>query len=462
MSYCVAYETAAGARRGRSRGRSCAQARALRRDDGPLTRNALIAGTALAAACIVAATGAMLGADHRLGSLPHYIFSHKAMTVAWVDPEYQAQMESDSRFAAARPAAKIAAVDAQPARAAIVLPAQVPLPHARPTITVHVAATPLPHARPVEIETTGSLGQPEQDTAEASRLASDVPLMQPQAKEEAPAAQPKPAPRSAPAMAARTTPQPDLSPPLTRLAYAAPDEPALPRALTHAPTVAPMLPPARPVREAPVASAPATDAPVRKSLAAIDRDARASEHRSSRAAKAESKSIFSSLFNSGPSTYERLYGKVRLASLNPNDAVSDGGAGGGLPRAPYDRYTAVYIIAQKKVYLPDGTVLEAHSGLGDKMDDPRYVNVRMRGATPPHVYDLKMRETLFHGVEAIRMLPIGGEDAIFGRDGILAHTYMLGPSGQSNGCVSFRDYETFLDAFKAGKIKRMAVIARLD
>jgi hypothetical protein len=39
---------------------------------------------------------------------------------------------------------------------------------------------------------------------------------------------------------------------------------------------------------------------------------------------------------------------------------------------------------------------------------------------------------------------------------------MLGRSGQSNGCVSFRDYDTFLDAYKAGKINRLAVIARLD
>ena len=96
------------------------------------------------------------------------------------------------------------------------------------------------------------------------------------------------------------------------------------------------------------------------------------------------------------------------------------------------------------------------------MDDPRFVHLRMRGATPPHVYDLKMRESLFHGVEAIRLLPIGGEEAIFGRDGILAHSYLLGGQGQSNGCVSFKDYESFLDAFKDGKINRLAVISRLD
>jgi hypothetical protein len=96
------------------------------------------------------------------------------------------------------------------------------------------------------------------------------------------------------------------------------------------------------------------------------------------------------------------------------------------------------------------------------MDDPRYVRIRMHGATPPHVYDLKMREALFHGVEAIRMLPIGGSNEIFGRDGILAHTYLLGPNGQSNGCVSIKNYDAFLEAFKDGKITRMAVLAQLD
>jgi hypothetical protein len=33
--------------------------------------------------------------------------------------------------------------------------------------------------------------------------------------------------------------------------------------------------------------------------------------------------------------------------------------------------TAVYNIAAHTVYLPNGTKLKAHSGLGDKLDDPR-------------------------------------------------------------------------------------------
>jgi hypothetical protein len=133
---------------------------------------------------------------------------------------------------------------------------------------------------------------------------------------------------------------------------------------------------------------------------------------------------------------------------------------GGAP--PYDRQTAVYDIAAKTVYLPDGTKLEAHSGLGSKMDDVRYSHVRMQGVTPPHIYELKPREALFHGVPALRLTPLGGEEKIHGRDGLLAHSYMLGPSGQSNGCVSFKDYYAFLDAYKNKGIRRLAVLAKVQ
>jgi hypothetical protein len=127
-----------------------------------------------------------------------------------------------------------------------------------------------------------------------------------------------------------------------------------------------------------------------------------------------------------------------------------------------DSATAVYDISAHVVYMPDGSKLEAHSGLGDYLDDPGYVSRRMRGATPPHTYDLSLRESLFHGVRAIRLTPVGGEDAIYGRDGLLAHTYMLGPRGDSNGCVSFRNYEAFLQAYRNNEVKRLVVVARVS
>lgn len=126
-----------------------------------------------------------------------------------------------------------------------------------------------------------------------------------------------------------------------------------------------------------------------------------------------------------------------------------------------DGKTAIYDITAKTVYLPDGRRLEAHSGLGSRMDDPRYVNVRMEGATPPNVYNLTLRESLFHGVRALRMTP-AGTGKMYGRAGILAHSYMLGPNGQSNGCVSFTDYTAFLNAYLNGEVKRIAVVEHLD
>ena len=122
--------------------------------------------------------------------------------------------------------------------------------------------------------------------------------------------------------------------------------------------------------------------------------------------------------------------------------------------------TAVYDISARTVYLPNGERLEAHSGLRDKLDDPRYVHLRMRGPTPPNVYDLTLRAQPFHGVRAIRLNPVD-DDKMFGRAGMLAHTYMLGPNGQSNGCVSFKDYQKFLNAYLRGDVDRLVVVPNL-
>jgi hypothetical protein len=122
-----------------------------------------------------------------------------------------------------------------------------------------------------------------------------------------------------------------------------------------------------------------------------------------------------------------------------------------------DSRTAIYNIAKRTLYLPDGRRLEAHSGLGNYLDDRRYVDVANHGPTPPNTYNLVLREQRFHGVRAIRLVPVDGR-RMFGRTGILAHSYMLGPSGQSNGCVSIRNYPLFLDAFMRGDVNRLVVV----
>ena len=170
---------------------------------------------------------------------------------------------------------------------------------------------------------------------------------------------------------------------------------------------------------------------------------------------------------------DKLWGKQPSHGSLLSYASADVSATGSLPdtkaqnpmlggQPPYDKQTAVYDISAKMVYLPDGTRLEAHSGLGSKLDDARYSHVRMQGVTPPHIYELTPREALFHGVPALRLNPIGGEQKIFGRSGLLAHTFMLGPNGDSNGCVSFKDYYAFLNAYRNQGIKRLAVLARIE
>jgi Protein of unknown function (DUF2778) len=173
-----------------------------------------------------------------------------------------------------------------------------------------------------------------------------------------------------------------------------------------------------------------------------------------------------------PTIFEKLWGKPQprgsLLAFASADASVTGSLGSsqnpalGGSQPLYDRSTAVYDISAHMVYLPDGTKLEAHSGLGSELDDPRSAHIRMRGVTPPHLYDLTPRESLFHGVPALRLNPVGGEGSIYGRSGLLAHTFMLGPNGDSNGCVSFRDYNAFLNAYRNEGIKRLAVVARID
>jgi hypothetical protein len=148
-----------------------------------------------------------------------------------------------------------------------------------------------------------------------------------------------------------------------------------------------------------------------------------------------------------------------LAFARP-DSPDRGAAGAfrDLFGTPRGERVAVYDISAGIVTMPNGEKLEAHSGIGHMADNPRFVHVKMNGPTPPNTYRLTMREKRFHGVEAIRMTPIGKE-TMHGRTGILAHSYLLrGRKEQSHGCVAFANYDRFLKAFKQGKVTHMVVI----
>jgi hypothetical protein len=105
-----------------------------------------------------------------------------------------------------------------------------------------------------------------------------------------------------------------------------------------------------------------------------------------------------------------------MAYAKPDDAEETGPLS-GLSRL-FDRKphlpgagsgVAVYDIRNAVVYMPNGDKLEAHSGLGHMVDKPRFAAVKMRGPTPPNTYKLVLRERRFHGVEAIRLLPVDGK-----------------------------------------------------
>lgn len=166
------------------------------------------------------------------------------------------------------------------------------------------------------------------------------------------------------------------------------------------------------------------------------------------------------------SFFDKLFGIERPATPGLAYAALETGPVAPAPRSasPFPGPVtgsgiAVYDISARIVTLPNGEKLEAHSGLGEAMDNPGHVHVRMKGPTPLGTYDIREREQPFHGVRALRLTPVGGPEAVHGRVGLLAHTYMLGPSGASNGCVSFRDYEKFLQAYLRGEVQRLVVVA---
>jgi len=186
---------------------------------------------------------------------------------------------------------------------------------------------------------------------------------------------------------------------------------------------------------------------------------------------AVAKSDVPALFKRDEPTASPTVSSYALASVAPTEAspttkaigaikamFSPGVDEGPIPEA--DKRTAVYDIVGATVHMPNGTKLVAHSGHAHRMDNPKYIGVKNWGPTPPNVYRLTMREALFHGVRAIRLNPVD-ESKMLGRDGMLAHSYMLGPRGESNGCISFQDYPKFLAAFQRGEVDRVVVVPDL-
>lgn len=225
-------------------------------------------------------------------------------------------------------------------------------------------------------------------------------------------------------------------------------EPAYTAALPVAPAAAPQLPQHRLAERAVEAPSPSASAQTVSSTASPLQPQRDAASAAAKPALPQVAALAPAPPSALSNFMHKLFGARPAPAASPVIADSDG-------------HTAIYDIEAHTVYLPNGERLEAHSGLGSMLDDPHYIDKKARGPTPPNVYDLALRDGLFHGVQAIRLNPVN-DDKMFGRDGILAHPYMLGPTGQSFGCVSFKDYSEFLQAFERGEVDRLVVVRHLE
>ena len=149
-----------------------------------------------------------------------------------------------------------------------------------------------------------------------------------------------------------------------------------------------------------------------------------------------------------------------LAFARPDNPIRKPAVIDRVPWPDRGKRTAIYDISAGVVHMPNGEKLEAHSGIGNMRDNPNFTHVKMRGPTPAGTYKITMRESLFHGVEAVRLTPTNGI-APLGRTGLLAHSFLLRTRGDSHGCVAFADYPRFLRAFKRGEVDMMIIVPRM-
>ncbi len=364
------------------------------------------------------------------------------------NPDPQAVGTVENPIVLARPAPVPPAPAPAPRTMAAAAPVRAPDAGASakpsPVTALPLAASAAPEAAP---PTAAALPSPiPLPPARSAALSSETPV---------PVTAPLPPSRSAmlPTTTPRTAPPPvvaatSLSPPAAAAAQnVTPPSVASPSSSVASLAIDVPLPPRRPAGSFEVASLPQTEAPpaytrpnsVIARTPPTDTKPQGGETRQPKSAAATDATTSPPPDNRN--FFQRLFGGFSQPST-----PSAGGR------------AAIYDISAHTVYLPNGERLEAHSGLGGSFDDPRTIREKNRGVTPPNVYQLSLRQQLFHGVPALRLNPVN-EGGMFGRVGMLAHTYMLGGRGDSNGCVSFRNYNRFLEAYKNGEITHLVVVA---
>lgn len=261
------------------------------------------------------------------------------------------------------------------------------------------------------------------------------------------------------AVVAAAPPAPETAEGNTVLAYATPDE--LPRILNSLPPELEVEPTPAPKRQ-PNATAkpdPRSAGKLRKPAPAIgmDDDAAGAKPalRPGRSAKAPT--VVAAL-PAKPNKPKSLWQALGFAK--PDNPDEDR-PGRNIPWPGGGRKIAYYDISAQKVYMPNGESMEAHSGQGKWRDNPAYAHMKMIGPTPPSTYKLSMRESLFHGVQALRLTPVNGVNP-HGRVGLLTHSYLRRRPGDSAGCIAFKDYPRFLAAYKRGQVDQVVVVSSMN
>jgi hypothetical protein len=172
MAYRVTSKAASRARTGASQVHG----------DATLTRNATIAGVALASVALIAGGMALFGHSRAIEAGPKDTVSHRALRIALVDPVAPTVVRRDPRIPIETPGERASAPEA----AQIDMPAQAP-PHKRTAETApiplpiprqtRVATTPPPREHLAAPETTGSLGPAAHDLTVASAKPAHAPAV---------------------------------------------------------------------------------------------------------------------------------------------------------------------------------------------------------------------------------------------------------------------------------------------
>ncbi len=122
----------------------------------------------------------------------------------------------------------------------------------------------------------------------------------------------------------------------------------------------------------------------------------------------------------------------------------------------FDRFTAVYDLMAHTVFLPDGSRLEAHSGLGPLGTIPPMSWKRTGARRRRMNMNSRCARACSTACRRCGSIPSAGRMRSMAAPGCSPTPTCWGPDGDSNGCVSFKNYDAFLAAFQSGPSRSLS------